>query len=136
MDRRKKIISLSGTNVESIGVKFVTDDIIVLTVYRPSSYNVSHFLNNLKKVIEVIESQSSCIVCIGDFNEDAHSGGPIQSFMNEQNFNQIVDFNTTEGATILDHVYIRAALLKANVEKLSTYYSYHDALILKIKKDS
>ena len=88
-------------------------------------------------MIEVFESQSTCIVCIGDFNEDAHSRGPIQSFMNEQSFNQIVDFNTTEGATILDHVYIYAtAPLKANVEKLSTYYSYNDALILKIKKDS
>ena len=88
-------------------------------------------------MIEVNESQSSCIVCIGDFNENAHSDGPIQSFMNEQNFNQIVDFNTTEGATILDHVYIRSrALLRANVEKLSTYYSYHDALILLIKKNS
>ena len=68
----------------------------------------------------MIESQSSCIVCIGDFNEDAHSSGHIQAFMNEQNFNQIVHFNTTEGATILDHVYIRA-LLKANIEKISTY---------------
>ena len=80
-------------------------------------------------MIKVIESQSSCIVCIGDFNEDAHSRGPIQSFMIEQNLNQIVDFNTTEDATILDHVYIRA-LWKANVEKPSTYYSCHDALIL------
>ena len=41
--QEKKIISLSGTNVESIGVKFVSDDIIVLTVYRPSSYNESSF---------------------------------------------------------------------------------------------
>ena len=55
--------------------------------------------------------------------------------MNVHNFIQIVDFNTAEGATILDHVYITAPL-QANVEKLSTYYSYHDALIVKIQKDS
>ena len=48
VDKKKKLISLSGTNVKSIGVKFVPDDIIVITVYRPSSYNVTHFLNNLK----------------------------------------------------------------------------------------
>ena len=129
----KTVISLLGENVECIGVKFVSNDVILLTVYRPSSYNVSHFLNNLKKVIDVIKLQSRCLVCIGDFNEDAHSKGPIQSFMNEQNFTQIVDFNTTEGATILDHVYITAPL-QAHVERLSTYYSYHDALIIQMKK--
>ena len=86
-------------------------------------------------MIDVIRLQSRFLVCIGDFNEDAHSKGPIQYFMKEQEFNQIVDFNTTEGATILDHVYI-AAPLQANVERLSTYYSYHDALIIKINKDS
>ena len=74
----------------------------------------------------MIESQSRCIVCIGDFNEDAHSSGHIQAFMNEQNSNQIVHFNTKEGATIPDHVYIRA-LIKANIEKLSIYYSYQDS---------
>ena len=133
--QEKTVISLSGENIESIGVKFVSDDVIILTVYRPSSYNVTHFLNNLKKVINVVRLQSRRLVCIGDFNEDAHSKGPIQSFMTEHNFNQIVDFNTTEGATILDHVYITAPL-HANVEKLSTYYSYHDALIVNIQKDS
>ena len=133
--QEKSIIPLLGKNVESIGVKFVSDDIILLTVYRPSSYNVSHFLHNLKNVIDFIRLQSRYLVCIGDFNEDAHSRGPIQSFMSEYDFKQIVDFNTTEGATILDHVYVTAPL-QTTVEKLSTYYSYHDALIVKIIKNS
>lgn len=52
--------------------------------------------------------------------------------MNNQGYRQVVDFKTTEGATILDHVYLSNSLL-AKVERLSTYYSYHDALILTIE---
>ena len=52
----------------------------------------------------MLSSPNRCLICIGDFNEDAGSAGSIQAFMH--GFKQIVDFNTTEVATILDHVYI------------------------------
>ena len=53
-------------------------------------------------------------------------------FMNQNGFKQLVDFFTTEGATILDHVYV-SPVLNVEVQKVSTYYSYHDAVLLKIK---
>ena len=131
--QEKTVILFSGKNVEGIGVDFVTYNVVLLTVYRPSSYNVSSFLKNLKRMIDLLRSPNRGLVCIGDFNEDAGSTGPIQAFMNDNGLKQIVDFNTTEGATILDHVYISSSL-QANVIKIPTYYSYHDALLVAIKK--
>lgn len=127
-----KIVSLPPVkNVEGISVKCLPEDIVVVTVYRPNSLNVAQFLMQLEKLITYYRSQSKSLVCLGDFNEDATSAGPIQNFMIAQGFKQIVDFKTTEGATILDHVYLSNSLI-GKVEKLSTYYSYHDAIILTI----
>ena len=131
----KSVISVPEKNVECIGVKFITDDIALLTIYRPSSYSVCDFLKALKKVLDAFMSKNRSFLCFGDFNEDAKSIGPIQKFMNEQGLIQLVTFDTTEGATILDHVYAPPSL-QVGVEKLSTYYSYHDALIVKIYNSS
>lgn len=129
----KKIVrSLPVINVEGISVKCLPEDIVVVTVYRPNSLEVTQFLMQREKIIAYYRSQSKFLVCLGDFNEDATSPGPIQTFMINQGYRQIVDFKTTEGATILDHVYVSKSL-KAEVVKMSTYYSYHDALILNIK---
>lgn len=127
----KIVSSLPVTNVEGISVYCLQEDIVVVTVYRPNSQNVTQFLMQLEKLIKNYRSQNKFLVFLGDFNEDATSAGPIQTFMIDQGFKQIVDFKTTEGATILDHVYLSKSL-KGKVEKLSTYYSYHDALILTI----
>lgn len=111
------------------------EDIAIFVVYRPKSLDVTNFLLELEKVIAFYRLQGKPFVCIGDFNEDATSGGPIQCFMKKQGCKQIVDFKTTEGANTLDHVYLSKSLI-AKVEKISTYYSYHDALILTIKYGS
>ena len=132
---KKSVISLTGKNLEAIGVEFVSENIVLLTVYRPSSYSVSHFLKYLQNVIESFRSQNKCLLCIGDFNEDARSVGPIQTFMSDIGLTQIVGFDTTEGATILDHVYSTSSI-HAHVTKLPTYYSYHDALLVTITKAS
>lgn len=53
--------------------------------------------------------------------------------MTNKGFNQIVHCKTTEGATTLDHVYLSAPL-QSTVEHLPTYYSYHDALLVNIRR--
>lgn len=102
-------------------------------MYRPNILYVSQFLLQLEKVLDFCRSQCKFTVCLGDFNEDARSAGPIQTFMTNKSFNQIVHCNTTEGATTLDHVYLSAPL-QAAVEILPTYYSYHDVLLVNIKR--
>ncbi|XP_062614203.1 uncharacterized protein LOC134275940 [Saccostrea cucullata] len=131
----KNVSSLPVKNIEGICVKCVSQDIAVVTVYRPNSLNVSQFLLQFEKVMSYYKSQSKFCVCLGDFNEDARSAGSIQTFMTNQGFKQIVNFNTTEGATILDHVYLSTSL-QAEVKKISTYYSYHDALMVTIISDT
>ena len=90
---------------------------------------------NLHNLINHFKTSDKNLVFVGDFNEDAISGGPIKTFMIEHGFQQLVNFFTTEGATILDHVYVVNSL-HAQVNKVSTYYSYHDAVLLTIKSNT
>ncbi|XP_062599362.1 uncharacterized protein LOC134260845 [Saccostrea cucullata] len=122
-------------NVEGICVKCVSEGIVVLTIYRPNSLNATQFLVQLEMVIEHYRLQKRFIVCLGDFNEDARSFGVIQTFMGKQGFKQMVNFSTTEGATVLDHVYM-SHNLEAEVKKIPTYYSYHDALMVSISTNT
>lgn len=122
----KIVSSLPVKIIEGICVKCMPEDIAVVTVYRPNSLDVTKVLMQLEKVVTYYKSQSKFFACVGDFNEDASSEGPIQTFMINHGCRQIVNFKTTEGATILDHVYM------SKVERVSTHYSYHDALILTI----
>lgn len=131
----KIVHSLPEKNFEGICVKCLSEDMVVLTVYRPQSLNVTQFLLQLEKLIEYYKLRSKMFVCLGDFNEDARSAGPIQTFMTHKGFKQIVNFPTTEGATTLDHVYLSSSI-NANVENIPTYYSYHDALMLKINTNT
>lgn len=105
--------------------------IAVVTVYRSKSVNVSIFLQHLQKVIETYCSSHRHVVCLGDFNEDAQSNGPIQNFMESHRMTQMVHFSTTEGGTILDHVYVSNGV-RADVNKIPTYYSYHHGLRVSI----
>lgn len=65
-------------------------------------------------------------------NEDAKMQGPIQSFLESMGFMQIVQFYTTEGGTILDHVYVTDPL-EACVHKMSLYFSYHEAIEIHVR---
>lgn len=115
-------------NIESIAVKFLKENFIV-TVYRPPTLKISVFLQALQSLIDEITLQCNTCIFIGDFNEDAKSNGPIQTFMTNHGFSQIVQYFTTEGGTALDHVYI-SNTVNAYTKKLSTFYSYHDAVCI------
>lgn len=126
-DNEKQIIHCSVQNIESIAVKFLKENIIVVTVYRPQTLNVSGFLQTLKILIDKIKLESNACIFVGDFNENVQSNGPIQTLMTNNGFTQLVQFFTTEGGTTLDHVYISNSI-QAYTERLSTFYSYHDAV--------
>lgn len=126
-DNEKQIIHCSVQNIESIAVKFLKENIIVVTVYRPQTLNVSGFLQSLKILIDKIKLESNACIFVGDFNENVQSNGPIQTLMTNNGFTQLVQFFTTEGGTTLDHVYISNSI-QAYTERLSTFYSYHDAV--------
>lgn len=126
------ILSPSQMNIEGIAVKLLKENILLLTVYRPSKSKMASFLQNFHRVLEFLKARDQSCIIVGDFNEDAKVDGPLQRFLRDQNFRQLVSFHTTEGGTILDHVYVSSAIQIGGVHRLPTYYSYHDAVLLKL----
>ncbi|XP_062609593.1 uncharacterized protein LOC134271404 [Saccostrea cucullata] len=124
------VLQLPRMNIEGIAVKILKENILLLVVYRPCTAKVTSFLHNLQNVLDKLKTNEQDSIVIGDFNEDANANGPIQRFMRDRNFRLLVSFSTTEGGTILDHVYVSSSI-QIDVQKVPTYYSYHDALLLK-----
>ncbi|XP_062574797.1 uncharacterized protein LOC134236639 [Saccostrea cucullata] len=124
------VLQLPKMNIEGIAVKILKENVLLLVVYRPCTAKMKPFLHNLQNVLDKLKTNDQDSIIIGDFNEDAKANGPIQRFMRDRNFRQLVSFSTTEGGTILDHVYVSSSI-RIDVQKVPTYYSYHDALLLK-----
>lgn len=131
-DIEKQIIHCSVQNIESIAVKFLKENIIVVTVYRPQTLNVLGFLQSLKTLVDKIKLESKACIFVGDFNENVQSNGLIQTLMTNNGFTQLVHYFTTEGGTTLDHVYISNSI-QAYIERLPTFYSYHEAVAIHFK---
>lgn len=127
-----EFFSLTQINVEAIAVKLLKEDILLLSVYRPCITKMSTFLRSFKNVLDLLKTGNQNNIILGDFNEDAKTDGPLQRFLRDQNFRQLVSFSTTEGGTILDHVYVSSSMQIDSLHRLPTYYSYHDALLLKL----
>ncbi|XP_062580136.1 uncharacterized protein LOC134242119 [Saccostrea cucullata] len=127
----KIVSSLPVKNVEGIAVRLVEDAVLIITIYRPNTLSVPQFIDRLQNIIEYYRKNNEHLIFHGDFNEDAKSGGPIQTFMSSLGFRQVVNFCTTEKGTILDHVYVSGPI-QIEVCRLPTYYSYHDAVVLKL----
>ncbi|XP_062581675.1 uncharacterized protein LOC134243443 [Saccostrea cucullata] len=114
-------------NIEGMAVELCKEDTVIIIVYRPSSLNVSLFLDSLQRVVDFYKVLFSQCLILGDFNEDAQSKGPIQRMLENSGFKQKVNFATTDGNSMLDHVYITDEM-EARVEAMSVYYSYHEAV--------
>lgn len=93
---------------------------------------MSTFLQNFKNVLDLLKTGNQNCIILGDFNEDAKADDPLQRFLRNQNFRQLLSFSTTEGGTILDHVYVSSSIQIDSLHRLPTYYSYHDAVLLKL----
>ncbi|XP_052691604.1 uncharacterized protein LOC128169518 [Crassostrea angulata] len=126
------INALEYKNIEGITVEIHQEDIAILTLYRPSLLPVNNFLDRLQKVVDFYKRRYLNLIIIGDMNEDARMQGPIQSFLESVGFMQMVHFYTTEGGTILDHVYVTDPL-KTCVHKVSFYFSYHEAIEIHVR---
>lgn len=85
------------------------------------------FLDTFHKVVNVFQERGLQCIVAGDFNEDARSKGPITSSLQSRGFEQKVHFSTTEGGTILDHIYVTDGIY-VKVVKVPVYFSYHDAV--------
>lgn len=103
------IVSLSQMNIEGIAVKLLKENIL-LCVYRPPIAKMATFLQSFQKAHDFLKATDENSIIFGDFNKDAKANGPLQELLRNQNFRQIVSFSTTEGGTILDHVYVSSSI--------------------------
>ncbi|XP_062616868.1 uncharacterized protein LOC134278575 [Saccostrea cucullata] len=123
---------LSKNNIEGMAVELCEENTIIIVVYRPSVLNVRCFLQHFQRVIDFFKVQYSKCLILGDFNEDATLEGPIQKMLETNGFKQKVNLATTDGDTILDHVYITKEM-EVHIEIMPVYYSYHDAVTVHFK---
>ena len=126
------INALTVHNIEGMSVEIFEDETVILVIYRPSVLPVDNFLQSLQRVIDFYKKRFLHIIIAGDLNEDAKTQGPIQSFCESIGLVQMVHFYTTEGGTILDHVYGNNPL-KICVHKVPFYFSYHEGIEIHLK---
>ncbi|XP_063435688.1 uncharacterized protein LOC134716608 [Mytilus trossulus] len=127
-DSEYEEFDISQKNLECIIFKVPKMNVVIATIYRTQKYQIELFLRNVHALLSELVQLSSSIIVLGDFNQDIIKGGrSIQDFMASFGFEQLVQEATTEGGTLIDHVYIKSCE-KVQVSVIPTYYSYHDAI--------
>ncbi|XP_071153509.1 uncharacterized protein [Mytilus edulis] len=128
-------LTLDSMNIECLVIYIKEINANLVLVYKPETYTTSVFLQELHAVLISIplEDVNTSTIVLGDFNQDIlKTNSSIKEFMAIQGFAQIVSKPTTDGDTLIDHVYLNGNL-KISVEVMQTYYSYHNMVSLRIK---
>lgn len=124
-----KRVILPIDNLEYIAFK--ANNVLFITLYRPSSYAVECFLKTMNKMLEIVQSLDLPCLIMGDFNQNINKGiFSIKQLMERNGYTQLVTEVTTDGGTMIDHVYVKD--INARISMIPTYYSYHEALELTI----
>ena len=112
-------------------IAFRTKDMLLITLYRPSSYNIVQFQNTLTELLNLVSIWKLPCIVFGDFNQNIlNCSSSVKALMERNGFQQIVKKATTDTGTLIDHVYCRG--IDVTVTIIPTYYSYHQALELSV----
>ncbi|XP_073671989.1 uncharacterized protein [Paramisgurnus dabryanus] len=126
------VVSLPCINIECLMCSIEQLSTTVAVVYRPPSYNMDMFRQNLTNLIDQINSLQGGKIILGDFNENLANKSTIHDVMKDYGFTQVVEKATTEYGTLIDHVYMKDIDLdKINVDIMPTYFSCHECIVLK-----
>lgn len=123
-------VQMPVQDIEGLMLKDMDTEITSVIIYKPSVYPTKYFLQRLELLLNILHQTSKKNIILGDFNENLLSTTtpkPIQKFMKEFGYQQLVDFPTTENRTLIDHVYSTISN-GINVHVCPTYYSYHEAI--------
>ncbi|XP_056598318.1 uncharacterized protein LOC130416992 [Triplophysa dalaica] len=124
------VLDLPCINIECLMCRVEHLNTTVAVVYRPPSYNLLLFRENLINFINEINSLQGGKIILGDFNENLLKKSTIHDVMQQFGFRQIVYSATTESGTLIDHVYIKDVELdKIKIDIMPTYFSYHDCIV-------
>ncbi|XP_071944760.1 uncharacterized protein [Antedon mediterranea] len=106
--------------------------VIITVIYRPPIYDIKKFCKVLENLLEAIHKVGTRCIIMGDFNEDLLKNiSHVNNLLARHNYQQLITSSTTEGGTLLDHVYIRN-LDTVHTEVIPIYYSYHEIIKIQI----
>ncbi|XP_077364609.1 uncharacterized protein LOC144009028 isoform X1 [Festucalex cinctus] len=123
------ILKLPNVNLECWAYKCATYNILVAVIYRPPSYPMSLFKENLGKLLDWLDPQSNTIAVMGDFNDDLLKSSTICKFVTDRGYSQLVGEPTTEKGTQIDHVYVKTPFYDVKSIVVPTYFSDHEGLV-------
>ncbi|XP_071145215.1 uncharacterized protein [Mytilus edulis] len=134
-DQQCSPITPESVNMECIVIFIKEINTNLVLIYRTETYTSPVFLEELHELLFSLpqENENTSTIVLGDFNQDIlKKNSSIEQFMSKQGFAQIVTNPTTDGNTLIDHVYLHGNL-QISVEVIQTYYSYHNMVSLNIK---
>ena len=108
-------------------IAFKVKNVVIVTLYRPPSYNVEKFKSKLIDLVKQTDDKSTCSIILGDFNQNILKSSSIKLLMESLGYKQCVQEATTEKGTLIDHVYSKN-IEAIHVHVLPCYYSYHEAI--------
>ena len=105
---------------------------IVVSVYRPSSTPVDVFMNHMLEIIAQFHHVPTCI--LGDCNEDVSitSNTCCCAIFRLQGFKQMINKLTHVSGTIIDHVYVLQTVNTMQTDVTDCYCSDHDCILCSI----
>ena len=122
-----------NTILETVAIK-ISDPIqmIVVSVYRPSSTPIDVFMNHMLVIIAQFHHIPICIV--GDFNEDVSitSNTCCCAKFTSQAFEQMDSKPTHNSGKIIDHVYVSQTINTMQADVADHFYSDHDFILCEI----
>ena len=120
----KKIDTVS-CGIECIAVEIESPSITVYNVYQPPSLSLQYFCEKLRKVLGNCCTEK--MIVVGDFNVNLLKQRNTELHDVFFQFEQLIQSATTQGKTLIDHVYTKGIKSKAS-GVVPCYYSYHDIL--------
>ncbi|XP_030832915.1 uncharacterized protein LOC584759 isoform X5 [Strongylocentrotus purpuratus] len=106
--------------------------VVIAVVYRPPTYRIKDFCECLNNLLEELHKVGTKCIVMGDFNDNLlKQSSKIQDLMCNHGYTQHVKQSTTEGDTLIDHVYSKGLPL-VETQVIPIYYSYHEAIKIKL----
>ncbi|XP_063049297.1 uncharacterized protein LOC134443443 [Engraulis encrasicolus] len=125
-------VSLPQTcNLECLYFEIPHVNVIAAVLYRPRSYAIGVFRQQLLQVIHEVEKYPGKKLIMGDLNEDIFVSSTIANLLDQYGYKQCVETFTSEKNTLIDHVYFKGAE-NIIVEVVPTYFSFHEAILISL----
>ena len=119
----------TNTILEIIAVKISEQiQMIVVSVYRLPSTPIDVFMNHMLEIIAQFQHIPTYI--IGDVNKDVSitSNTHCCAMFRLKGFKQMVNKQTHDNGTIIDHVYVPQTVNTMQTDVTDCYYSEHDLI--------